>query len=516
MVQSHSYIAALDVGTTTIRCIILDSSAQTVGSSRSTIKLIYPKPGFVEINPNQLWEQILEVVKNAISDANLSIESIKCLGISTQRATFLTWSRDTGEPFHNFITWKDIRAKKLCKDLNASPTVKLFRYAAYSLYLVTRSDRFLTGSRLKLASNHVTGRLLWTLQNIPELKSAISQNNVMFGTIDTWLLYKLTKGNLHVTDISNASATGFFDPFVFEWGSWAKVVLGIPESILPQVVPNDFDFGETAQEIFGTSLPIRCVMADQSSSMFASCCFNVDDIKVTLGTGAFLDVNTATKIHTSVTGIYPLIGWKISDNTVNIGEVACNDCGSFVQWLLSIGLISNPSEIYEMVTSVEDSDGVCFIPAFSGFGPPINDELAGSGFIGIKPTTTNKHLVRSVLEGIVYRVVLAYQTLKRERNREYSKIIVDGGVAKNDFVCQTLADLTGIIVERLDSTEMSVLGVGFLAGIKTGVWDGKADLNKLNKTEKSFKPKIHSEMCMNQFSKWSNAIKRFTSWYAED
>jgi putative glycerol kinase 5 len=156
MVQSHSYIAALDVGTTTIRCIILDSSAQTVGSSRSTIKLIYPKPGFVEINPNQLWEQILEVVKNAISDANLSIESIKCLGISTQRATFLTWSRDTGEPFHNFITWKDIRAKKLCKDLNASPTVKLFRYAAYSLYLVTRSDRFLTGSRLKLASNHVS------------------------------------------------------------------------------------------------------------------------------------------------------------------------------------------------------------------------------------------------------------------------------------------------------------------------------------------------------------------------
>ncbi|XP_015836816.1 putative glycerol kinase 5 isoform X2 [Tribolium castaneum] len=531
---SNDYVASLDIGTTTIRCTILNSLAQTVGSARSTVsrnfafstnqkplqvKLIYPEPGFVEINPDQLWEQILEIIKNAVSDANLDIVNIKCLGISTQRSTFLTWDSQTGKPFHNFITWKDIRAKNLCKELNSSFLVKAFRCAAYSLYLVTRSNRFLIGSRLKFAANHATGRLLWVLQNNPVLKTAVSEHNAKFGTIDTWLLHKLTKNKLHVTDISNASATGFFDPFVFEWGSWAKVILGIPMEILPQVVPNDYDFGSTEEKIFGVSIPIRCIMADQSSSMFASSCFVPDDIKLTLGTGAFLDVNTAGEIHTSVTGIYPLVAWKIKNEVTCIGEVACNDCGSLIQWLLNIGLVTKPSDIYGMVTGVEDSDGVYFIPAFSGLGPPINDEKASSGFLGIKPTTTKNHLVRSVLEGITYRAVLAFQTLKKERNREYYKVTVDGGVSNNDFVCQLFADLTGIEVERLDSTEMSVLGVGFLAGIIAGVWKTNEEIKKFNKVQKLFSPTadhIYRKRCFEEFNKWRNAVERFKYWYEED
>ncbi|RZC37760.1 glycerol kinase 5, partial [Asbolus verrucosus] len=455
MLQSESYIASLDVGTTTIRCQIINSLTQIIGSSQTTVsnkilklqvQLLYPKPGFVEINNEQLWEQILRVIKDAISDAQLTAKDIKCFGISTQRATFTTWRRDTGVPFHNFITWKDIRAKELCKELNSSLLMKIFRSTAYSLYLITRKDRFLTGSRMKIASNHVSGRLLWVIHNIPEIKEALDEDNVMFGTLETWLLYKFTNGRLHVSDISNASATGFFDPFVAEWSSWSKHFLGVPHEILPQVVANDFNFGSTAENIFGVSIPIRCVMADQSSSMIASSCFACDDIKVTLGTGAFLDVNTADKIHTSVTGIYPVIG----------------ETDSFQ------GFITEPSETSRIASSIEDSDGVYFIPAFSGLGPPINDILAGSGFMGIKPTTTKNHLVRSVLEGIIFRITLAYQTLKKERKRDYMKIIVDGGVSKNDFLCQMLADLIGICVERLASSEMSVLGVGFLAGISMG------------------------------------------------
>ncbi|XP_044265706.1 putative glycerol kinase 5 [Tribolium madens] len=515
--SSNTYIACLDIGTTTIRCTIINSLAHTVGSARSTVKLIYPEPGFVEINPDQLWEQILEIINNAVSDASLDIANIKCIGISTQRSTFLTWDSKTGKPFHNFITWKDIRAKNLCKELNESFLVKAFRCAAYSLYLVTRSNRFLIGSRLKFAANHARGRLLWVLQNIPELKAALGENNVKFGTIDTWLLHKFTKNKLHLTDISNASATGFFDPFVFEWGSWAKVILGIPMEILPQVVSNDYDFGSTEEQIFGVSIPIRCIMADQSSSMFASSCFVPDDIKLTLGTGAFLDVNTSAEIHTSVTGIYPLVAWKIRNEVTCIGEVACNDCGSFIQWLLNIGLVTKPADIYSMVTSVQDSDGVYFIPAFSGLGPPINDEKASSGFLGIKPTTTKNHLVRSVLEGITYRAVLAFQTLKKERNSEYRRVTVDGGVSNNDFVCQLFADLTGLEVERLDSTEMSVLGVGFLAGIITGVWKTE-EVKKFNKLKKLFNPKIdhiYREKCFDEFNKWRNAVERFKYWYED-
>ncbi|KAJ3665404.1 hypothetical protein Zmor_000900 [Zophobas morio] len=518
MESPDSYVASLDIGTTTVRCIILNRLGQIAGSASSTVQLIYPKPGFVEISPNHLWDQILNVINAAVSDAKLNITNIKCLGIATQRSTFLTWCRDSGKPFHNFITWKDIRAKKLCKQLNSSLYIKALRVGAYGIYFVTRSSRFLTGSRLKISSNHVTGRLLWVLQNIPELKAAVSQKTVMFGTIDTWLLYKFSKGNLHVTDISNAAATGFYDPFVSEWGSWATL-LGIPEQILPQVVENDFDFGNTAEDIFGVSIPIRCVMADQSSSMFASCCFATDDVKITLGTGAFLDVNTSTKIHTSVTGIYPLVGWKLKGRSTCIGEVPCNDCGSLIQWLLNIGLINNPSEIGDMVTSIDDSDGVYFIPAFSGLGPPINDEKASSGFLGIKPTTTPNHMVRSVLEGIIYRIVLAFQTLKNERNKEYDKLVVDGGVSKCDFVCQMLADLTGAVVERLQFSEMTALGVGFLAGLSSGIWKDYGELKTLNQIEKSFKPTNNFDVRQKystDFKIWLNAVDRFKIWYEED
>uniref|UniRef100_A0AAU8HQE8 Glycerol kinase 5 n=1 Tax=Glenea cantor TaxID=983541 RepID=A0AAU8HQE8_9CUCU len=515
--DTPDYVAALDIGTTTIRCQIINSRTETVGVAYSAVQLHYPKPGYVEIIPDKLLEEIIKVVKQAVEDAKISISEIKSVGISTQRATFITWKKDSGEYLHNLITWKDLRAVTLIKQVNSAWLTNVVRWAAYFLYLISRNKRYGVGSKLKFCSNHVSIRLLWVLQNIKEAKEAAEKNNLMFGTLETWLIYKLTGGETYVTDISNASATGLYDPFDLDWGIMTNI-LGIPRNIFPKIVNNDYEFGSIKTHYFGMPIKIGCVMADQSASMFGSCSFYNHDIKVTMGTGAFLDVNTSTNIHPSLNGMYPLIGWKLKDEIVYLTESSCLDAGSLIEWMLNTGFINEPTETADMALKINDTDGVFFIPAFSGLGPPINNEKAATGFIGIKPTTSREHLVRAVLESIVFRVALAYDLLKAERCENYKTIRIDGGVSRNNFICQMLADLTGLAVER-QSSEMSVLGVAFLAGITCGIWSDKEQLKEFHETEKVFTPCTSEEYknaCRRNLSEWMVAAYRFKSWYKEN
>ncbi|XP_043277872.1 putative glycerol kinase 5 [Venturia canescens] len=506
------YIAALDVGTTTVRCYIIDENITTVACATEKVELIYPKPGYVEIDPDQLWSSILKVMKNAIHQSGIDPACVSSLGISTQRSSFTSWNYETGKHYHRFITWKDLRADSMVKEWNSSVTMKGLRMGAHLLYTITRSKRFLAGSVLKLMNTQMTLRLSWALQNVPGLREAATSGEAVFGGVDCWLLYKLT--GQHVTDVSSASATGLFDPFTMSWASWAMDLFKLPPNIFPQVVDTAGNFGYTPKYIFGAEVPISCSMADQAASLFGSGCFRPGDLKVTMGTGTFVDVNTGKEPHASVAGLYPLVAWKVGKELVYMVEGASNDTGTLIEWTKSLGFIKELDELTEMAESVENADGVYFVPAFSGLQAPINDQTAAAGFLGVKPTSGRAHVVRSLLESLVFRVLMLYQSLCSETRKNYQKISVDGGVSRNNFVMQLLADLTGLEVERSTSSEMAILGVTFLAGLQCGIWKSKEELLAYRSIETIFKP--DRTRCSNYqpvFEQWKRAVDRFKEWY---
>ncbi|XP_035911934.1 putative glycerol kinase 5 isoform X4 [Anopheles stephensi] len=491
-VDQH-YIATLDVGTTTIRCFIYATRTNgepvTVGTAYDHVDLIYPAPGWVEINPEKLWTSVLQTIRKATEDANLSIDQLTCLAISTQRNSFTCWNRHTGQVYHNFITWKDLRADQLVQDWNNSFTLRLLKFGASFLHFFTRSKRFLAGSVIKLMNPQVTLRLSWVLQNNPALQEDLKIGNVLYGTIDSWLLYRLRQGTdltgqvEHISDVTNCTSTGFYDPFGQEWAGWALKLFSIKKELLPKVVDNSYDFGHVHETLLGAKIKIAASVSDQSASLWGNCCFERGDVKVTMGTGSFLNVNTGTKCLASVHGLYPLIGYKLQSGTsasVDINylmEGASNDTGSIIEWALNVGLFDDPAESATMAMSVPNSDGVLFIPAFSGLGPPIQDDTAGSGFIGIRPSTRKEHMVRALLESLAFRVALLYDCALKETGFSFTSIKVDGGVSKNDFICQTLADLTGIQVERGEVTDSTAMGAMFMAGLNCGIWNTKRQLN---------------------------------------
>ncbi|KAI5643034.1 putative glycerol kinase 5 [Phthorimaea operculella] len=533
--MEENYILTLDIGTTTIRSFIFNSRAETVANAVDQVVLHYPSPGFVEIDPDELWNSIVGVVGTALRNAKLSAGQIQAMGMSTQRSTFITWSRETGKPFHRFITWKDLRADKLVKQWNKSYTWKLIKVAAYALYLVSGSKRFRAGSVLKFMNTQTTLRLCWAMQNIPALKEAIKSNDAMFGTLDCWLLYRLTDKKIHMTDVSSASATGFFDPFTMQWASWAQTLFGIQLSSLPTVVDTAGPhFTSTSPKIWGHAIPIMSCMADQTASMWGSCCFEVGDVKLTMGTGTFFNINTGSTPHASVSGLYPVVGWRLGDELVysaeganndtasiiqwaqNLAEGANNDTASIIQWAQNLDLFENPQETAEIANSVPDSDGVFFIPAFSGLGPPYNDGSAASGLVGMRPSTSKAHLVRAVLESLAFRTAQLYACVRAETSYTFNSIRLDGGVSNNDFIAQLVADLTGLRVERPVHVEMSSLGCALIVGLQLGLWKSKEELKTLFKIGSVFHPRPHVKKSYEHtFAKWEDAVRRMCGWYSE-
>ncbi|KAG7210298.1 hypothetical protein KM043_011840 [Ampulex compressa] len=506
------YIISLDVGTTTVRCHILDEKAVTVATCTEKVEILYPKPGYAEIDPNSLWCIIVKVIKGAIHDSGIEPSSIACLGISTQRCSFTTWNPQDGTYYHRFITWKDLRADAMVKEWNKSITMKLFRSSARILYTLSRSKRFLAGSVFKFMNTQVSLRLLWALQHVPGLREAAMNGKAVFGGVDSWLLYKLT--GKHVTDASSASATGLFDPFTMQWASWMQIMLKIPSSIFPEVLDTTGNFGVTPKNIFDVEIPIVCSVADQTASLFGSSCFQPGDLKITMGTGSFVNVNTGLYAHASITGLYPLVGWRIGNELTYVVEGSSNDTGTLLEWIKNLGIVDDVMETSDLANRVEDSDGVCFVPAFSGLQAPINDYTAAAGFLGVKPTTKKNHIVRALLESLAFRILLLYESLCEETEFTYTKIRVDGGVSKNDFIMQLLADLTGLEVERATSTEMSILGVAYLAGLQCGIWKDRDEIRRLRQVEKVFTPNEETGSRYDSvMEQWKRALERFKKWY---
>ncbi|XP_047468495.1 putative glycerol kinase 5 [Penaeus chinensis] len=478
--QEACYIASLDLGTTTLRCFIYDKFMRVCGRAEEKVTLLYPSPERVEMDPNELWEKFVKVINAAISLAGLNAGNIRCLGLSTQRATFITWDRRTGETLHNFITWKDIRADALVTQWNASWKMKGIRFVSSLLYKILRKKRYMAASVLRFMNIQVNMRLKWVLENNERVKKLVQEGNLMFGTIDCWLIYKLSEGKIHATDYSNASGTALYDPFIEDWNSFFLSLLDIPRNIFPELRNSVGDWGICPAKLFGAPIPITVVVSDQGASLCGSCGFKRGDVKITLGTGAFLNVNTGSDAHASVKGIYPVHGWKDVEGLVHMAEASSNDNGTVIEWGQMIGFYKSPAETAELAESVEDSKGVFFIPAFQGIQAPLNDANATGGFLGLSADTNKAHLVRAMLESLGFRIYQMYSAMLNEADYELLSLRVDGGVAQNDFLLQMIATLTGKTLERPTSTDVSALGCAFLAGMG---------------------------------AEWERALQRFTKWH---
>uniref|UniRef100_A0A667ZEZ9 Glycerol kinase 5 n=1 Tax=Myripristis murdjan TaxID=586833 RepID=A0A667ZEZ9_9TELE len=477
--SKERFILSVDVGTTSIRCHVYDKEAKIKGSCATKVVSLYPEPGLVEMDPEALWQGFVIVVKGAVQDAGIHMRQVEALGISTQRSTFTTWDRKTGVPFHNFISWQDLRAAELVKSWNRSCTMKVSLKLPNISLLSFIQKRFLAASLLVFSTQHVTFRLLWAITHYKQVE-AVAEGNCCFGTVDTWLLYKLTKGLVHATDYSNASTTGIFDSYQ---------------------------------------------MADQQAAMFGQCCFDTGDVKITMGTGTFMDINTGSKPHTSVAGLYPLVGWKIGSEVVYLAEGNAADTGTAINWAQELELFSDVQQTSAMAYSVPDSDGVCFVPSFSGLQAPLNDPKACASFMGLRPSNTKCHLVRAILESVAFRNKQLYETMLRETNIPINKIRVDGGVCTNDFVMQLTADLFGRKISRPQYCEMSCLGAAFVAGLGAGFWRSQEDLKKLQTTDKVFMPRgaaqpgraaghLNGEY-IPVLQSWERAIRRSMNWYSK-
>ncbi|XP_077579777.1 glycerol kinase 5 [Stigmatopora nigra] len=511
-VKKKRFILSVDVGTTSIKCHVYDKKAQICGSSCAQVLPLYPEEGHVELDPDALWTSFVSVVKGAVKDAAVQMHQVEALGISTQRATFTTWDRRTGVPFHNFISWQDRRAAALVTSWNKSCLLKLIRGLMKALHFVTGQRRALAASQVVFSTQHVTFRLLWVLRHYKEVARAASDGNCCFGTVDTWLLFKLTQGGVHATDYSNASATGIFDTYQMCWSQMLCSLLSLPLSIFPKVEDTCHLFGSTDPSVFGVAVPILSAIADQQAAMFGECCYNVGDVKITMGTGTFMDINTGGAPHASVKGLYPLVGWKMGSEVVYLAEGNAADTGTAIDWARALDLFSDVEATSSMAYSVSDSNGVCFVPSFSGLQAPLNDPGACASFMGLKPSTTKCHLVRAILESVAFRNKQLYETVLAETDIPITKIRVDGGVSANDFIVQLTANLLGRKMERCRHREMSCLGAAFVAGLGTGYWRSREELKKLRQADAVFCPKGRPSDARH-LERWEGALRRSMHWY---
>ncbi|XP_035874213.1 putative glycerol kinase 5 isoform X3 [Phyllostomus discolor] len=463
------FVLGLDVGSSVIRCHVYDRAARIRGSSAQKVENLCPQIGWVEIDPDVLWLQFVAVIKESVKAAGIEMNQIVGLGISTQRATFITWNKKTGNHFHNFISWQDLRAIELVKSWNSSLIMKV--------------------------------------------KKAIEEENCCFGTVDTWLLHKLTKGSEFATDFSNASTTGLFDPYEMCWNGPITSLLSIPLSLLPPVRDTSFNFGSVDEEIFGVPIPIMALVADQQSAMFGECCFQTGDVKLTMGTGTFLDINTGSNPQQNVGGFYPLIGWKIGQEVVCLAEGNAGDTGTAIKWAQQLDLFTDAAETEKMANSLKDSEGVYFVPSFSGLQVPLNDPCACASFMGLKPSTSKYHLVRAILESIAFRNKQLYEVMQKEIHIPITKIRADGGVCKNSFVMQMTSDLINEDIDRPVHLDMSCRGAAFLAGLAVGFWTDKEELKQLRQSEMVFKPQKKWQEYETSMENWVRAVKRSMHWY---
>ncbi|KAG5677421.1 hypothetical protein PVAND_007179 [Polypedilum vanderplanki] len=483
-------IVVLDFGSTSVRSFIISSDTfEILGSSRYEIKYIQSDNGTCEINPDELFSNILKILREALKDAQLNVENVLCLAISVQRSTFAIIDKITGEPYTQLISWADRRAQERTDKINKSLILKTIRNACSVIFCLTRKNRYKQASNFKLQSAFIAPRFSYLLQNNRKLREATKAGRTALCTMDTWLLNRLKnitkfENFEFITDVTNASATGFLDPFTLKVIPMMLQYFGIDEMMLPRIVDNSYDYGYTDKALFGMPIRIATIIADQAAALIGNGCFRRMDTKISLGTGTFLSINSGEKCMGSRNGANPMIAWNTEtrskkQSNVYYSEYHFHESSKLIRFAKTVGLCNEVGELSDMAQSVNDSDGIIFIPKFNSM----------AGFIGFKQSTTKCHLVRAVLETIVFKVAQFYFFTKEETNYHYDKIRIDGGISANDFICQSIADLLNIHIERgINSSEITSIGCAYLALYNCGILEKLEHASKFYKIEKLFTP----------------------------
>ncbi|WP_038057741.1 glycerol kinase GlpK [Thermus amyloliquefaciens] len=493
------YLLALDQGTTSSRAILFSLEGRPVAMAQREFRQLYPRPGWVEHDPLEIWESQLGVAQEALRQAGVEAREVVALGLTNQRETTLVFEKGTGKPLHNAIVWQDRRTASLCQELKAQGLEPLFRERTGLLL-----DPYFSGTKLA-----------WLLANVPGLRERAGRGEVLFGTVDTWLLYRLTGGRVHATDPSNASRTLLFNLHTLSWDEELLEVFRVPRAMLPEVRPSDGEFGETLPELFGRAIPIRGVLGDQQAALFGQAALERGEGKCTYGTGAFLLLNTGERPVPSPKGLLSTVAWSVRGKVSYALEGSVFMAGAVVGWLRDgLGLVQESAQVEALAREVEDSGGVYLVPAFTGLGAPYWDPYARGAILGLTRGTTKAHLARAALEGVAFQVVDVVRTME-EAGTPLKELRVDGGMVENALFLQIQADLLGVPVLRPKVTETTALGAALMAGVGAGVL-GLEAVREAWTLEARFTPRMPPSRREALYRGWRRAVERTLGWAREE
>ena len=492
----EKYILAIDQGTTSSRAILFDHEMHIASMAQKEFQQIFPQPGWVEHDPMEIWASQAAVVAEAISKIGINGLNIAAIGIANQRETTIVWDIDTGEPVYNAIVWQDRRTSDFCDSLKAQGLVDSIRKKTGLII-----DAYFSGTKIK-----------WILDNVPGAREKAEAGKLRFGNVDTWLIWQLTRGTVHATDVTNASRTMLFNINTLKWDEDMLQFLDIPASMLPEVKSCSELFGYTKTTIFAHEVPIAGVAGDQQAALFGQMCTEPGSIKNTYGTGCFVMLNTGESPVISKNNLLTTVAWKIGD-TVNYAlEGSMYVGGAVVQWLRDgLGIIKSSAEVEELAASVPDSGGVYFVPALTGLAAPYWDQHARGTIVGITRGTTAAHIARAALDGIAFQTYDIAQAMANALGKPLVELKVDGGASRNALLMQRQADLLGIKVIRPITTETTAEGVAFMAGLAVGYWSGLDEIKNLWLKDVEFTPSSDSESIERDKEGWKNAINRTLS-----
>jgi len=490
-------ILAFDQGTTSSRAIVFDAAGAMLGVAQREFTQHYPRPGWVEHDGHEIWQTQLEVAREVLRDCGLTARDVAAIGITNQRETTMIWDRATGQPIHHAIVWQDRRTAADCDALRAAGHEELVQRKSGLLI-----DAYFCASKLR-----------WLLANVAGARQRAEKGELAFGTIDSWLIWKLTGGRVHATDVTNASRTMLMDIESCQWDDELLAAMEIPRGLLPEILPSSQVYGETAADLFGGPIKIAGAAGDQQAALFGQNCTSNGRAKNTYGTGCFALMNIGNQRRTSQHRLLTTVACTTANERQYALEGSVFIAGAAVQWLRDgLGIIRSSSEVEPLAASVTDSDGLYLVPAFAGLGAPHWDSYARGTMVGITRGTTAAHLARAALEGIAFQVADVLDAMKRDAEIPITELRVDGGAANNNLLMQFQADILGVPVVRPEIVETTALGAAYLAGLAVGFWDDIEQIEAIWKSERVFTPQMSQDEVDSRRGRWTEALQRARNW----
>ncbi len=500
MVKSKKYVMALDSGTTSNRCILFNEAGEICASAQQEFTQIFPKPGWVEHDAMEIWKTQREVMGQAMIELNVGASDVAAVGITNQRETTILWDKNTGEPVYNAIVWQCRRTSKFCDELKEQGLEEKFR-SKTGLPI----DAYFSGTKIR-----------WILDNVKGVRERAQRGEILFGTVETWLIWNLTGGKSHVSDVTNAARTMLFNINTLEWDDEILEILDIPKSILPKVVSCSEVYGYIDDKFMARGVPISGAAGDQQCALFGQTCFKAGEAKNTYGTGGFLLMNTGKMPVNSKNGLITTIACKIDGEVTYALEGSIFVAGAAIQWLRDeLGILEKASQSEAMATAVEDTNGCYVVPAFTGLGAPYWDQYARGAIVGLTRGVNKNHIVRATLDSLCYQINDVLKAMKADSGIELKSLKVDGGASANNYLMQTQANISGAPVHRPQCVETTAMGAAYLAGLAVGYWGSKEDVKKNWAMDQVFEPDIENDKREEMIRGWNKAVKCSYGWAKE-